>query len=248
MSSETKSEAAAILEALRYCRPAPWVIAIAGIPGAGKSTVAADVASRVAGAAVIPMDGYHLPRSVLSADGLARRGAPDTFDPSGLRGPRETSSRRPGILPGVRPRGEGSRGGRRCHSHRCAPGDRGRALSPAQRMATVALVRLYCLPRLRSRPCADRVAARHLQCGLAATASEARNRADTNDRRNALNVLADDCPALGGSTRAYPALTLIVPGPRFRSRFVRSYSARSLSDDDRRFVSSVGPRARRGAA
>jgi pantothenate kinase len=60
MSGEAKPEAAAILEALRYCRPAPWVIAIAGIPGAGKSTVAADVASRVPGAAVIPMDGYHL--------------------------------------------------------------------------------------------------------------------------------------------------------------------------------------------
>ena len=98
MSSETKSEAAAILEALRYCRPAPWVIAIAGIPGAGKSTVAADVASRVAGAAVIPMDGYHLPRSVLSADGLARRGARIRSTQRAPRGPRETSSRRPGML------------------------------------------------------------------------------------------------------------------------------------------------------
>jgi pantothenate kinase len=39
----------------------------------------------------------------------------------------------------------------------------------------------------------DRVAARHLACGLAATAAEARARAQSNDRRNALTILADGC-------------------------------------------------------
>src|SRR3954465_9602779 len=70
-----------ILEAAR----GRWMVAIAGGPGAGKSTVAEGLASRVPGAVVVPMDGYHLPRAELTADGLARRGAPDTFDPEGLR-------------------------------------------------------------------------------------------------------------------------------------------------------------------
>ena len=39
----------------------------------------------------------------------------------------------------------------------------------------------------------DRVAARHLACGLAATPAEARHRAETNDRRNALAILEDGC-------------------------------------------------------
>ena len=209
MSSETKSEAAAILEALRYCRPAPWVIAIAGIPGAGKSTVAADVASRVAGAAVIPMDGYHLPRSVLSADGLTRRGAPDTFDPSALCAD----------LVKLRRDGQGSFP---AFDHAAKDPVAGAVVIPAG-VPLVIVEGLYLLlSEWQLSPlfdftvfldcdldlALDRVAARHLQCGLAATASEARHRADTNDRRNALNILADDCPARG-STRAHPALTLI---------------------------------------
>jgi hypothetical protein len=40
-----------------------------------------------------------------------------------------------------------------------------------------------------------RVAARHLACGLAATEDEARRRADTNDRGNALLILDDGCRA-----------------------------------------------------
>src|SRR3954464_5434330 len=71
-----------ILEAAR----GRWMVAIAGVPGAGKSTVAEGLASRVPGAVVVPMDGYHLPRAALTADGLARRGAPDTFDPETFRG------------------------------------------------------------------------------------------------------------------------------------------------------------------
>jgi pantothenate kinase len=39
----------------------------------------------------------------------------------------------------------------------------------------------------------SRVAARHLACGIAATEAEARYRADTNDRRNAILILDDGC-------------------------------------------------------
>jgi pantothenate kinase len=196
MSSEAKPETAAILDALSHRRPAPWVIAIAGIPGAGKSTVAADVASRVAGAAVIPMDGYHLPRSALSTDALARRGAPDTFDPNTLRADL-VKLRRDGQ--GVFP----------AFDHTAKDPEAGAVVVPAG-VPLVIVEGLYLLlGEWQLSPLFDftifldcdldlalnRVAARHLQCGLAATVSEAVHRANTNDRRNALNILADGCPA-----------------------------------------------------
>jgi fructokinase len=61
------------------------IVAIAAPPGAGKSTFAEALALRLKGAAVIPMDGYHLDNSVLEARGLlARKGAPETFDAAGF--------------------------------------------------------------------------------------------------------------------------------------------------------------------
>jgi pantothenate kinase len=61
------------------------LVAIAGPPGAGKSTLAAKLAGQIPGAAVVPMDGFHLDNAVLVARGLsARKGAPDTFDVAGL--------------------------------------------------------------------------------------------------------------------------------------------------------------------
>jgi pantothenate kinase len=62
--------------------PAPGrrIIGIAGEPGAGKSTIAAAIASAL-GAALLPMDGYHLPQAELERLGRRdRMGAPDTFD------------------------------------------------------------------------------------------------------------------------------------------------------------------------
>ncbi|APW38680.1 hypothetical protein RD110_16945 [Rhodoferax koreense] len=72
------------------------LVGLVGQPGAGKSTVAArwaDAVNRQAGAGrmqVLGMDGFHLPRAALArmpdpALALARRGAPWTFDPAGLR-------------------------------------------------------------------------------------------------------------------------------------------------------------------
>lgn len=62
-------------------RPTRRVLGIAGVPGAGKSTVAAAVAAMVAGAVVVPMDGFHLADVELRRRGLLdRKGAPETFD------------------------------------------------------------------------------------------------------------------------------------------------------------------------
>lgn len=72
------------------------VIALAGPPGSGKSTVAGIVASRINAqvhqtnfAKVIPMDGFHLSRAYLDqlpnrAEAYARRGAAWTFDAHGV--------------------------------------------------------------------------------------------------------------------------------------------------------------------
>lgn len=57
------------------------VVAIAGPPAAGKSTVSGALARTLADAVVVPMDGFHFDDAVLAARGLsARKGAPETFD------------------------------------------------------------------------------------------------------------------------------------------------------------------------
>jgi pantothenate kinase len=67
-----------------------YIVAIAGSPGAGKSTLAegllAALEARAPGRAVlVPMDGYHLDNAVLGGRGLLpRKGAPETFDVAGL--------------------------------------------------------------------------------------------------------------------------------------------------------------------
>ena len=67
------------------------LIALAGAPGSGKSTVADTVvarldAARPGAAAVLAMDGYHFDDGVLVGRALlARKGAPETFDVGGFR-------------------------------------------------------------------------------------------------------------------------------------------------------------------
>lgn len=66
------------------------ITAIAGPPGAGKSTLAEALAEGLnagdpGSAAVFPMDGYHYDDLVLVPRGLRpRKGAPDTFDVAGF--------------------------------------------------------------------------------------------------------------------------------------------------------------------
>jgi len=65
-----------------------FIIALAGPPGAGKSTLSdalvAEFARRGQGAAIVPMDGFHFDNAVLEPRGhLSRKGAPFTFDADG---------------------------------------------------------------------------------------------------------------------------------------------------------------------
>jgi pantothenate kinase len=71
----------------RYADAKPRVlIGITGAPGAGKSTVASALVSRLGpSAGLLPMDGFHLPQARLVALGRRERmGAPDTFDVDGF--------------------------------------------------------------------------------------------------------------------------------------------------------------------
>lgn len=62
-----------------------FMLGLAGAPGAGKSTIAAQLAAALPGrAVVVPMDGYHLANAELARLGYAdRKGAPHTFDSAG---------------------------------------------------------------------------------------------------------------------------------------------------------------------
>ncbi len=66
--------------------PARFIVALAGPPASGKSTLAAGLAARLSpGARVVPMDGFHYDDAVLDARGLrTRKGAPATFDAMGF--------------------------------------------------------------------------------------------------------------------------------------------------------------------
>jgi pantothenate kinase len=74
------------IEALLAAGQGRLLVAIAGPPGAGKSTLAeALVAQLGAQAALVPMDGFHLDNAILDARGRrAAKGAPDTFDAGGF--------------------------------------------------------------------------------------------------------------------------------------------------------------------
>ncbi len=66
-----------------------FIVAIAGPPGAGKSTLAEKLQEtlriRSQTAEILPMDGFHMDNGILEARGLLpRKGAPETFDVRGF--------------------------------------------------------------------------------------------------------------------------------------------------------------------
>jgi pantothenate kinase len=71
----------AVAEFLAGHPPRRRLVGIAGAPGAGKSTIADALATRIPSSVLLPMDGYHYPQARLVELGRRdRMGAPDTFD------------------------------------------------------------------------------------------------------------------------------------------------------------------------
>ena len=61
------------------------LVALAGPPASGKSTIAERIAAHMSRTQVVPMDGFHLNNDVLDARELRqRKGAPETFDVAGF--------------------------------------------------------------------------------------------------------------------------------------------------------------------
>jgi pantothenate kinase len=84
----TRAAVQGFLDRVAGCRGGRTTLGIAGAPGAGKSTLAHAVHTRLTErgipSAVVPMDGFHLADVTLTALGLlARKGAPETFDADG---------------------------------------------------------------------------------------------------------------------------------------------------------------------
>jgi len=76
----------ALVARIRALEGSRVIVAVAGPPGAGKSTLAEALAASAGDAEVIPMDGFHYDDAVLNARGLrSRKGSPPTFDALGLR-------------------------------------------------------------------------------------------------------------------------------------------------------------------
>lgn len=87
--STIEDRVAAIVARLPARAGARRLVALAGPPATGKSTIAdalrAALVARGANAVVVPMDGYHLDNRILSERGLlSRKGAPETFDAHGF--------------------------------------------------------------------------------------------------------------------------------------------------------------------
>jgi pantothenate kinase len=175
-------------------RPDVYMVGIAGIPGSGKTTLSQALASRFPGAVVVPMDGYHIPRNRLDAEGLKRRGAPFTFDADAFRLDMEKlRDTRRGVFPAFD------------HAEKDpVPG----VIYVSPEVPLVIIEGLYVLMKdwgvepvfdlrvfLDCEPLetARRLTIRHVESGVAATEEEARQRVMTNDQVNAEFILADGC-------------------------------------------------------
>ena len=83
--NEQLDELAEIIETMRTRADHRELIAIAGPPGSGKTTLAKTLSDRLAHCSYLSMDGFHLDNPILIQKGLRElKGAPETFDLAGF--------------------------------------------------------------------------------------------------------------------------------------------------------------------
>ena len=74
-----------VINAIKAIKKPRKIIAIAGAPASGKSTLAATLAEQIPNSALFAMDGFHLDDAILIERGhLMRKGSPQTFDALGF--------------------------------------------------------------------------------------------------------------------------------------------------------------------
>ena len=73
------------LDRLKLQGPSRTVVAIAGAPASGKTTLARELAESIPNTAFLSMDGYHLDNPLLQEKNLLdKKGSPETFDLEGF--------------------------------------------------------------------------------------------------------------------------------------------------------------------
>ena len=143
---------------------------------------------------VLGMDGFHLPRCQLDAEGMRRRGAQHTFDAASFRSDlTRLKQTRAGSFPTFDHAEKDPKAG---------------AIRVTPSVPLVIVEGIYVLMHdwqlenlfdLRVfldcdlDVATERLTLRHVACGISNTEAEARHRAMTNDRLNAIEILADGC-------------------------------------------------------
>lgn len=188
-----RASADRIWSALRQ-RPAAYLVGVAGIPGSGKTTLCHALRDQRPDVVIVPMDGYHIPRSQLDAEGLRRRGALHTFDALSFAADMQRLRReRTGSFPAFDHAEKDPRPG----AIHVQPGTPLVIVEGIYvLMQSWGLESLFDLRIFVDCPlevAIDRLTFRHVECGLSGNLEEGRHRALTNDRLNALDILADGC-------------------------------------------------------
>jgi pantothenate kinase len=181
------------LEALKQ-RPDVYMVGVAGIPGSGKTTLCRIVTARRPDAVIVPMDGYHLPRVRLDAEGMRRRGALHTFDSEAFHADMTSlHQNRNGVFPSF----DHAEKDPRPNAIRVTPDvpliivEGIYVLMQAWRSESLFDLRVFVDCDLDV--AVERLAIRHVETGLASTLEKGRHRAITNDRVNSEVILADGC-------------------------------------------------------
>ena len=171
------------------------------------------------------MDGYHLPRSQLDAEGLRRRGAPYTFDASAFRADiarlRQSHS---GFFPAFDHAEKDPRPDA-IHITTATPMvivEGNYVLMRDWRLEELFDLRVFLDCDLET--AIERLVKRHVASGICATPEEARDRAMNSDRVNALLILADGC-----RERADLVVERIIPSDQWRPITDRCASKLTLS-------------------